>query len=167
MAKGTTKKADEATESGADLIAAANKMSAATGSGPKEEEKQSKQESGEQQAGQKREEQSDPQKEEQSGGTPEGAGKTNESAATGSGPNTDENSGYPVYPQDNPATAKAMHERRVKKYGEGYVVATKGEFQSVWTKVAWENIHGASGWKKASPIPEEALAYYRRTNAGK
>lgn len=70
------------------------------------------------------------------------------------------NRGYKVFPKDEPINAKETHEARVKKYGEGYVVATKQNLQAVFTKTAWEARRGVSAWAEALEMPEEVLSNY-------
>lgn len=77
-------------------------------------------------------------------------------------PTADENAGYPVFPKDDPFKAKKTHVARVTKYGKNYVVASKGQFQNVWTKQSWDKMDGSkNGWTEATPVPEEVVANYK------
>lgn len=65
---------------------------------------------------------------------------------------------YPVYANDDPTKAKETHERRVKKYGEEYVVTDNGRgMQCVWSKTAWEKMDGKTDWKIAAQMPKEVI----------
>lgn len=76
----------------------------------------------------------------------------------------DESEDYPVFPKDDPSKAKEIHERRVAKYGENYVVAIKQNMQSVWSRQSWDKMDGVSGWQEAKPMPPEVVAHYRKQN---
>ncbi len=53
------------------------------------------------------------------------------------------------------------HEDLVKKYGENYVIAQRGDLQQVFTAIAWKNLGGnknQDGWREVIQTPPEVKA---------
>lgn len=58
--------------------------------------------------------------------------------------------------------APAIHERLVKQYGKGYVVARRGPVESVFTETTWKRLGGIDnkeGWKKVVKTPPEVSKF--------
>lgn len=52
-----------------------------------------------------------------------------------------------------------LHLQRVKQYGEGYVLAKKGNFETVFTQMTWQRLPtNKDGWQQIVSTPPEVAA---------
>ncbi len=61
--------------------------------------------------------------------------------------------------------ANKLHTERVKKYGQGYIVAKRAQVETIFTRRAWDNLGGAQnkdGWKQVVEMPPE-IAHLKKS----